>query len=882
VSARTISHYELLDKLGEGGMGAVYKARDPRLDRLLAIKLLPPGSVSDPSRRERFVREAKAASALNHPNIVCIYDIEPNGDEPFIAMEYVDGKPLDRIIRKKPLAPVEAVGIGVQVADALAAAHAAGILHRDIKPANVVVTPQGRAKVLDFGLAKLFGDEKPGEDDTTQPLDTAEGTVVGTAAYMSPEQAQGKPLDGRSDIFSFGAVLYEMVTGRRAFKGDTPISTLAAVLNKDPEAPSKISPEVSPELERIIVRCLRKDRARRFQHMDDLKVALQELKEESDSGTSPALPVPRRNVRKIALFAGGAALLVVGAVGARYALRSPPPKPMTPVPVTAYPGSEYHPSFSPDGRQIAFSWDGEKQDNVDIYVVPTSGGHPLRLTSDPAADVSPAWSPDGQNIAFIRNPGPAGAVYLVAAIGGPERKIVDTRGSVVCWTADGSSIGFTNTASWISAISVATGEERKLTSPPAGGGDDACAFSSDGKHLAFVRLSPGALRVYVASATGEEARAVTAEGGWGANGLAWVPGTTELIAGRGAEDWETRFVRITLGGLFENRSRPVEMPEHAAWPSFVHPSATGPVSIAYERRSVDMNLHGLDLPLRANADGKTGMPLVPVVPSTHTEMDPDFSPDGRRIAFASNRSGKTEIWVGDRDGSNLQQLTRGNCEPGSPRWSPGSDKVAYDCRFQNNYDIYVIGATGGAPVRITREAGDDIVPNWSRDGRWLYFTSSRAGAYQIWKAPAQGGPALQVTKGGGYQTFESPDGSLVYYTKRPGTGLWSVPVAGGPETRVLDSVRFFWWAISDSGVYFVPSPDSGINLFSILFEEAWRSRVPVDFYSFETRKVTQIATLEHDPPSFTPSLAVTRDGRHLLVVQIDQAGSDIEMIEDFR
>jgi len=326
VSARTISHYELLEKLGEGGMGTVYKARDPRLGRFIAIKLLPPAFVSDPGRRARFVQEAKAASALNHPNIICVYDIQAEGDEPFIAMEYVDGTPLDRMIRKRALAPAEAAKIGVQTADALAAAHSAGIVHRDLKPANIVVTAQGRAKVLDFGVAKLLSHEKLGEEETTKSvgLRTEEGTVVGTAAYMSPEQAQGKPLDGRSDIFSFGAVLYEMVTGRRAFSGDNTVSTLAAVLNHEPRPASEISPEVSRDLERIIARCLRKDPARRFQHMDDLRVALQEVKEESDSAGASVVPATARRSRRFVQTAIVTAVLVATAAALWYAFRARP------------------------------------------------------------------------------------------------------------------------------------------------------------------------------------------------------------------------------------------------------------------------------------------------------------------------------------------------------------------------------------------------------------------------------------------------------------------------------------------------------------------------------------------------------------------------------
>jgi serine/threonine protein kinase len=286
---RTLSHYEIVEKLGEGGMGVVYKARDTHLDRFVAIKVLPPEKVSDTERTRRFVREAKSASALNHPNIITVHDIAEEHGITFIVMEYVAGKALDRTIQRQGLRLIEALKYGVQVADALAAAHEAGIIHRDLKPSNVMVTERGHVKVLDFGLAKLTEKAEP-EEAATQTLGrvgsplTDEGTVLGTAAYMSPEQAEGKKIDPRSDIFSFGSVLYEMVTGRKAFHGDSRMSTLTAILRDEPKLAREGGEAMPRVLQKIIARCLRKDSARRFQTMADLKVALEELKEESESG----------------------------------------------------------------------------------------------------------------------------------------------------------------------------------------------------------------------------------------------------------------------------------------------------------------------------------------------------------------------------------------------------------------------------------------------------------------------------------------------------------------------------------------------------------------------------------------------------------------------
>ena len=289
VMGRTLKQYQLVEPLGEGGMGVVYKARDRQLDRIVALKILPAAKVADADSKRRFVQEAQAASALSHPNIVTIYGIDEADGTDFIAMELVAGAPLERLIPRQGLPLMTALGYAVQMADALAAAHAAGIVHRDLKPTNVMVTGSGLVKVLDFGLAKLSEDAARAATANRDTLSigakpgTDKGVIVGTVAYMSPEQAEGRPVDGRSDIFSFGAVLYEMVTGRKAFQGDTRLATLSAILRDEPTSASQIVRDVPKELERVLARCLRKDAGRRFQHMADVKVALEELKEESES-----------------------------------------------------------------------------------------------------------------------------------------------------------------------------------------------------------------------------------------------------------------------------------------------------------------------------------------------------------------------------------------------------------------------------------------------------------------------------------------------------------------------------------------------------------------------------------------------------------------------
>jgi serine/threonine protein kinase len=277
LTGQTLSHYQIQEKLGEGGMGVVYRALDTHLNRPVALKLLTASKVSNPERQKRFVQEARAASALNHPHIVTIYDIASHDQHDFIAMELIEGKTLDQLLHHKAFPMADIFKYSIQIADALSRAHAAGIVHRDLKPSNIMVTDDGRVKVLDFGLAKLMGADHGDAEANTLPLQdeapkTDEGTIVGTPAYMSPEQVQGKKLDARSDVFSFGSMLYEMSTGRRAFQGETKLSALSAILQGEPKPASELRPTLPRDLEKIIQRCLRKDPERRFQSMKEVGI----------------------------------------------------------------------------------------------------------------------------------------------------------------------------------------------------------------------------------------------------------------------------------------------------------------------------------------------------------------------------------------------------------------------------------------------------------------------------------------------------------------------------------------------------------------------------------------------------------------------------------
>jgi Tol biopolymer transport system component len=440
---RSLLHYKIEAKIGEGGMGAVYRATDTHLDRPVAIKVLPPDKVADPDRKARFVQEAKAASALRHPNIVVIHDIAFDGGLDFIVMELVEGQSLDELIGRHGLKLAEALSCAVQIADGLAKAHGAGIIHRDIKPSNVMVTPEGLVKILDFGLAKLTEHSPASTPGPTMTLEaetkprTGEGFIVGTAAYMSPEQAEGGKVDARSDIFSFGSVLYEMLTGHKAFSRESQMKTLAAVLSEEPKPASSLSEAVPSELERVINRCLRKDPQRRWQTMSDLKVALQDLKEDSESGRLQASPQAARAKRKPLLpIIASLALIVAAALFLKFIVLGPAgPVEYEITPLTFDSGFTGFPTLPWEGNLMVYSSDRGGGD-MDLWVQHLAGGQPRRLTEDPFNDWYPSFSPDGSQVVF-GSERDGGGIYIVDPLGASAPRRIADKGFGPRFSPDG-------------------------------------------------------------------------------------------------------------------------------------------------------------------------------------------------------------------------------------------------------------------------------------------------------------------------------------------------------------------------------------------------------------------------------------------------------------
>jgi len=887
VAGQRLGPYEIAGEIGAGGMGAVYRARDTRLGRTVAIKVIAGAGVVDPAARDRFTREARLVASLNHPHICAVHDVGREGDLDFLVMECIDGESLDRVMHRQRLRIDETLRYGIAIADALAHAHAAGIVHRDLKPSNVMIDGHGHLKLLDFGLAKLIRPDRPPDDapaTTAFPL-TAVGAVVGTAAYMSPEQAEGRAVDARSDVFSFGAVMYEMLAGRRAFPGDSVASTLAAVLKEQPKPLCEVVPGVPPDLDRLVMRCLHKDVSRRWQTMLDLPVLLREIQDEQRvphaEGDGPMRPVWRRP-----WVVGVAGLLLAAAVGvlwwSRAGERLPPP---AIGPLTTYPGSETSPSFSPDGSQVAFAWDGERGDNRDIYVKLLGEIVPRALTSDPAADEWPVWAPDGKRIAFQRTPagGPT-QILVMSAVGVSEQRLGEfPAAGPMSWSADGRWLAFADTAGGISVVSLDGRERRAITRPVAPRYHLYPAVSPDGRWLAYLEgeqlWNYGEVLVVPLGpdCSPQGAPRQVTRLGLAVLGLAWSRDSASVLFGSAfAMDSPRHLRRAWL-----DPKRPPERidiaGDHAAFPA-VAPAGN---RLAYSQELTDFDIW------RYSADGA----IDRLIASSLLEVSPQFSRDGRFVAFASARAGGTsEIWTAHFDGSNPRQLTnRLGLYQGTPHWSPDDRWIAFDSREQDGTSrVWIVDAAGGPPRRLTADSHNENVPAWSHDSQWVYYRSNRTGTREIWRVPLAGGKAAQVTRNGALIASESEDGRDLYYVKDDPSPLFAVPVAGGPERQVPISVANRGFVVRKDGIYYlnrtgdemgVTGPRGQVADGIFYRSGARNSRYLLSFYDFATRQSRTITQI--DGPIYM-GLAVSPDRKTFLFSRSAVSGSDLMLVENFR
>jgi len=769
----SLRHYRIEAKLGAGGMGVVYRALDTHLDRSVAVKVLPSTAVANADRRARFSQEAKSASALSNRHIVTIFDIDTGqvDGQPvdFIAMEYVAGKTLDRLIGRKGLRLNEALRYAIQIADGLAAAHSAGIVHRDLKPANVIVNEQGEVKILDFGLAKLTEVEEPDVFAATQSvhvdaaLRTEAGTIIGTVAYMSPEQADGHVVDARSDIFSFGAVLYEMVTGRRAFGGDSKLSTLASVLHSEPAPLSQPGGGVPHEVERIISRCLRKDPQRRWQSIADVKVALEDVLEELESGKlgaaeSAAARKPRRGFQVWLWPALVVLALGVGIFGGWKAVKPSQPSFER---LTYRRGEIASAKFSPDGQTVVFSaqWASEP---ANIFSM-RPGSREYRSLDLPGGRIL-SISSTGE-MALLLGPtttGTAGTLARVPLSGGAPREILENVNDAD-WSPDGANLAVLRTAAGKNRIEYPIGT---LLYESGGLAPKSLRVSPRGDRIAFFEPDEagGDYAVTVLDMHGK--KQALSRGWQEVLGLAWSVKDDEIWFGGAKGGGEPALRAITLGGKERMLAEP-------------------PASMIVDDVTRDHKV------LATVVDSRLGISSMSRGAQQERDLSWfdasrifDISADGSIILFEELSNGGARnpaIYLRKTDGSPAVRLGDGN----GPALSPDGKWVGCIVNDGPKTELTLLPTGAGEARNISTPGMRYDRVEWFPDGQKVLFTGSRTGGrMRTYVEDVSGGAPMPVTADGVAATGVSPDGK--YVTAVDGGKLNLLPVAGGEPKAALD------------------------------------------------------------------------------------------------
>ena len=860
--------YEVMARLGAGAMGEVYRAHDSRLGRDVALKILPAEFARDPDRRRRFEQESRAASALSHPNIVTVYDVGDQDGVSYIVSELVDGESLRDLIERGPVPLRKTIDIGAQIADGLAAAHSAGVVHRDLKPENVMLTRDGRPKILDFGLAR-YQPATPAEGTMTM---TQPGMVMGTAGYMSPEQVTGAPADARSDIFSLGIILHEMLSGKLPFARPTVVETMSAILRDDPpELPAKLPAAV----QQAILHCVEKEPARRFQSANDLAFNLRAIAPGSVSGTVVAV-APARPRRKVSPAAMTAVGFGVAAAALTVVLATRPPRGaelaayrFTPFATDAQP--QHGAAWSPDGQNVAYVRDvAGAPDQILVRSmlspVPTviaSGNSPRSLF----------WSPDSVRVYFAAE----GGIWSVSR-GGGEKQLV-LKGDYYCasLSPDGKAMALWLTVGdpeksepkiWIS--SPPGSPPRKYEPVPLEGNGSFTPvymrFSPDGKAilLSFTRgagphlwLLPfpqgGKPRPLLASAlAGGEIPSVN-----------WMPDSRHFVMGwKRASDAAQQ---IWMADSRKNTAEPLIVGEGERDSPAVSPDGT---KIAFDSSNTNFDI--VEIPI-------AGGPVRPLIATSRNQLFPVWSPKGSTMAYVTDRSGHNEIWLRETvDGSDRPLVTQRDFPDDQTLWlltpaiSPDGSRIAYS-RISNKHvgELWISPMAGGSPLRIGNPKAFEIAPAWSPDGKWLTYFSSDKGLLKV--AVGDSGPPVSLGFSSGCENPAqwSPDGEWIACATGDGVVLVT---PDGKDRRTVGHRRvFISWSRDGREIYALGRIEGGKWRFGAINVKSGAERT-----IYEYGPETQFATAYN--PAFPMSLAP--DGSSL-ATSIVNVRSDIWILEGF-
>jgi serine/threonine protein kinase/dipeptidyl aminopeptidase/acylaminoacyl peptidase len=843
----SLGNYRIVRPLGAGGMGEVFEAEDTRLKRRVALKILPGETADDPARRARFQREAEAVAALNHPNIVTIYSVEEASGTAFLTMEVVGGTTLDAVIPPNGLPLPALLKYAIPIVDAIAAAHARGIVHRDLKPANVMVTSDGRVKVLDFGIAKLMdAATDPAAETATAGAPagfTGSGQVLGTAAYMSPEQAQGLPADHRSDLFSLGVLLYEMATGVRPFRGETHVSVLASIVKDNPPPIRTIRRGIPPRLERLVADCLAKDPAARPQSAVDVRRRLEAL----------AAPSSRLSPRRVAAAIAAAAVIAAGAL---YVVRRSSERanalPGTPIftRLSFEPGVRDSPSLSPDGRDVVYA-SQPVAGHFELSLRRVDGSGPVvDLNRGSGAPVdAPAFSPDGRQIAFVSSRDNSPGLFVMDRDGGNIRRILNGAFDP-SWTPDGREIVYSTESgqdpdgreapSELWMVDVGTGQTRRLA------GTDAIDpnVSPDGRFVAFWALpvnqsgnqfSGGNRDIWVQPlAGGARIRITDSESSdwspaWSADGR-----YLYFSSDRSGTMNIWRMPIDTATG--RAAGAPVAISAPASYVSEITVGKDG--TVAYGAFDYDTAIRSIDFD---SASGTVAGQPRTVVAGRRSWLHPDVSPDGRLLTMRSFR-GQEDVWVVNVDGSGLRQVTNDPARDRGSRWAPDGSLLFYSTRG-GGYEFWSIHADGTGARQLTHGDWALNYPLPSHDGRWVAGTDPNTNEQMIfdahdWSKPPGRLPA-PPGKGQTYLRDWSPDDGRIVAADTT-NHMWIFDL----ESRT--------WAPAGTGALPRWLPD-GRRLVAV-------SRGHVVLVDPVTKQSRDIYS---EPGRYVSAVALTRDGRHL-------------------